>query len=380
MYLDLLLEILIGGKIGNFDMDVIIMKKKTLIVAVIFFLFLGTYIIPIAAIENEGKSIHPLNNNEILYVGGSGPGNYSNIQDAIDNSSDGDTVFVFNGTYSEEIIIEKSLQIIGKERNDTIICAKEGYNIIKIRRSGSGTKITDFTITSETISCYAGIKIDQSSDNIIENNIFIIPHSLASLSIKCSYSNNNLIKNNKIFYNGIELEGSNYNIVLENDISDINNRAIELERAHNNIIESNYIKNCLTVSISGPSDNNKVLNNSFVNNLQGVGIYGSKGNEIIGNNFEKNRFGVHLFWCGYNYIHKNNFINNYKNADVVGNFRRPFNSWKENYWDDWIGLTNPLLYLFPKFIEGEIMLGIYRTIRCLNFDFKPVREPYDIGV
>jgi hypothetical protein len=34
-----------------------------------------------------------------LYVGGSGPGNYTKIQDAIDNASNGDTVFVFNGTY-----------------------------------------------------------------------------------------------------------------------------------------------------------------------------------------------------------------------------------------------------------------------------------------
>ena len=36
---------------------------------------------------------------ETLYVGGSGPGNYSEIQDAIDNASDGDTVYIYEGTY-----------------------------------------------------------------------------------------------------------------------------------------------------------------------------------------------------------------------------------------------------------------------------------------
>jgi hypothetical protein len=36
-----------------------------------------------------------------LYVGGDGLGNYSNIQDAIDNAMDGDTVFVYNGTYNQ---------------------------------------------------------------------------------------------------------------------------------------------------------------------------------------------------------------------------------------------------------------------------------------
>jgi len=41
--------------------------------------------------------------NKILYVGGNGPNNYTKIQDAIDDARDGDTVFVFNGTYFETL-------------------------------------------------------------------------------------------------------------------------------------------------------------------------------------------------------------------------------------------------------------------------------------
>ena len=37
---------------------------------------------------------------QILYVGGTGSGNYSCINDAINNTSNGDTVFVYNGTYN----------------------------------------------------------------------------------------------------------------------------------------------------------------------------------------------------------------------------------------------------------------------------------------
>jgi len=48
-----------------------------------------------------------------LYVGGSGAGNYTRIQDAIDNASDGDTVFVYSRRYIENIVIEKSLSLIG---------------------------------------------------------------------------------------------------------------------------------------------------------------------------------------------------------------------------------------------------------------------------
>ena len=37
----------------------------------------------------------------ILYVGGSGPGNYTKIQDALDNATEGDTVYVYSNTYYE---------------------------------------------------------------------------------------------------------------------------------------------------------------------------------------------------------------------------------------------------------------------------------------
>ncbi|KAA0009241.1 MAG: hypothetical protein FE036_00850, partial [Thermoplasmata archaeon] len=43
----------------------------------------------------------------ILYVGGSGPNNYTKIQDAIDNASNGDTIKVYNGIYKENVVINK---------------------------------------------------------------------------------------------------------------------------------------------------------------------------------------------------------------------------------------------------------------------------------
>lgn len=55
---------------------------------------------------------------DILYVGGSGLHNYSRIQDAVDNASAGDIIFVYNKSspYYENIIIKKNdLQLIGKQ-------------------------------------------------------------------------------------------------------------------------------------------------------------------------------------------------------------------------------------------------------------------------
>ena len=68
------------------------MKRKWLAVGIIL-LFIGTAIIPSSG-QNIEKSSSASRGNW-LYVGGSGPGNYTKIQDAIDNASDGDTLFVY---------------------------------------------------------------------------------------------------------------------------------------------------------------------------------------------------------------------------------------------------------------------------------------------
>ena len=68
----------------------------------------------------------------ILYVGGSGPGNYTTIQGAIDDALDGDTVFVFNGTFIENIVVDKSIQLIGEDNTSTIITGVTNEHVIKI--------------------------------------------------------------------------------------------------------------------------------------------------------------------------------------------------------------------------------------------------------
>jgi len=55
------------------------------------------------------------------YVGGTGLENYSKIQDAIDNSSEGDTIFVYNGTYQESLVISWSIRLIGENRGLVVI-------------------------------------------------------------------------------------------------------------------------------------------------------------------------------------------------------------------------------------------------------------------
>jgi len=130
----------------------------------------------------------------VFYVGGSGPNNYTKIQDAIDNATDGDTVFVYSGLYYENLIVNKSVHLIGEGKDKAIIKAgkKDGIKIIE-----NNVEVSGFTIDSEKAgsnddspidisshgnfihdnnvikSEWYGIYIFNASDNVIENNSII---------------------------------------------------------------------------------------------------------------------------------------------------------------------------------------------------------------
>ncbi|UCD13584.1 MAG: hypothetical protein JSW60_08515, partial [Thermoplasmatales archaeon] len=96
--------------------------KKGLAIGIIL-LFLSVSVIPSTGTTVEKSSISFDGNT--LYVGGDGPGNYTKIQDAIDDASDGDTVFVYDDSspYQQEsyLNIEKSINLIGEDRDTTVI-------------------------------------------------------------------------------------------------------------------------------------------------------------------------------------------------------------------------------------------------------------------
>ena len=106
--------------------------NKNILVIGITILFLGTCITPTVANDTIEQSSKPISNGNILYVGGIGPDNYTKIQDAIDNASDGDTVFVFNDSspYNETITINKSITLQGEDKNITINKTNLAYLII----------------------------------------------------------------------------------------------------------------------------------------------------------------------------------------------------------------------------------------------------------
>jgi len=89
----------------------------------IMLLFVGMAFTPTSGIDLGKQSILVTLGRDTLYVGGTGTGNYSTIQEAIDDASDGDTVFVYDDSspYIENVVVDKSINLIGEDRNTTII-------------------------------------------------------------------------------------------------------------------------------------------------------------------------------------------------------------------------------------------------------------------
>jgi parallel beta-helix repeat protein len=177
---------------------------------------------------------------DTLYVGGSGPGNYTSIQEAIDNATYLDTIFVYSGTYYENVKIYTTVVLQGEDKESTIIDGGGRGDVIFV--SADNVKINGFSIINSGDNWpEAGIKPHQIehciiTDNIISNCVFGI---LTYTTFDVTISGNTVIDND----HGIHLQGTEYSYISGNNIQ--NNRiGIYLNDAsHIEIIENNFIDN-----------------------------------------------------------------------------------------------------------------------------------------
>jgi len=226
-----------------------------------------------------------------LYV----PTQYPTIQAAIDNTVNGDTVYVFNGTYIENIVVNKRIMLQGEDRGNTVIDGNGGdvvnikspyVNIsgFTIRNGGYGIymvigrdcRITDCDLHSNIHGIYLwrACRDNVISDCILHSNtnngIFIfMSSSNNSISGCTAYSNGN---------NGIMLQKfCNNNTVVNCDASSNQQNGICVFQ----IGSGNTIRDCTAhsnngsgIAIQKSSNNNTVLNCATNLNLQsGICIF-----------------------------------------------------------------------------------------------------------
>ena len=182
--------------------------KKPIYQALFTFVIAGLFIIPGSAsvfTELQKNSEQTTGRGSTIYVDDSNTGGpwdgtidypYQFIQDGIDHASGGDTISVFDGEYVENVVVSKSLDIIGEDKDETVITGDDFGTVVKI--IAEGVMITGFTIThSGNNSNNAGILIHTPYNTIVNNNI----QNNKNFGIYIIAGFNNTIYHNNIIHN-----------------------------------------------------------------------------------------------------------------------------------------------------------------------------------
>jgi parallel beta-helix repeat protein len=378
-------------------------------------------------------------NGNTLYVGGGGPGNYTNIQDAINDASDGDTVYVFDDSspYKELLVIDKSISLIGEDRDTTIIDGDykdtvvniqadsvlvSGFTIIECKKQNNWQDNVIDIIGRENViirdniisigpepwhnPSVGGIYLSGSSNNLIQDNV-IFDNSGAGRTVGIaifndssfnnisnnevygytigisSYLGNNVIYSNYIHHNceGISNHG-NSNKILNNIITNNSYEGIGNDNAVNTLISGNIINyngnggefhNGIAFVLSS---NNQVINNHISNNNPtGILLIDSNNNQIAENHiYNNNKMGIYVDFGYSNTISRNNLIYHLKNAYFdTGYIFFNRNTWDGNYYGDYSGGR---YYL----IRGTFYFLFFFSMPWINIDWHPASEPYDIEI
>ncbi len=264
---------------------------------------------------------------------------YSSIQDAVDEADPGDTIRVFEGTYEENVLIEKTLSLVGNGSSVTVVDAggsgsaifvrASWVNVSGFRCSGSGSESYDAGIRSGgnhsnifdnlCLNNAYGICLKQSSHHVVENNTcrsnsgagLQLDRTISSRilgnnfsrnerGIKCSSSEEsrferNLCSNNKWY--GIRLAYSENFFLKDNKITGTESDGLYSMNSHGVIDGNEFVNNSQDgISVRNSDDAIRISNNSCSSNVRsGIYLLGVE-NTIVNNNVcKENGDGIRLY-------------------------------------------------------------------------------------
>jgi parallel beta-helix repeat protein len=259
-----------------------ITKSKIGIIKLIIFLLTINIFLPIILINANATSNTDISYDLII----SENGNVSSIQKAIDESSPSDVIFIKNGTYTENIVIDKAIHLIGENKNSTVVDGRNTGNVFKINAQ---------YVTIEQIT--------------IQNSGNIFPNSGINLSASHATIKNNIIKNN--FY-GMTLYNADHNLIENNQIKNDDHCGIYMSESKSNTIQNNTVTNHTYngFGVYDSSNNNLIKNNNLTYNMYcGINLRISSNNTITKNIISNNNIGIHIP-SEENIIKNNTFSNN----------------------------------------------------------------------
>lgn len=267
--------------------------KKIIYLMIFLLLLLSDTCIGIEDTE-QNTTIYVDDDNIMGPWDGSQSNPYQTIQDAVDNSSEGDTIYVYEGRYNGNIIVTKTICLIGENKHDvTVIGGKHDFWI-----HADDVWIENFSI--ENSSRYFSAIYITSSGCTVKNNI--IKNNFAGVFIDGGSSNK--VINNLFLYNddrSVRLEFTQFNSISNNYIG-FGGDGIYCWSSSNNLIKDNTVDNCLRGIIIGDfSEENLMYHNNFYRNY-----YFNSAVQLMNNNWDNGMNDGGNFWDDYDGEDENN--------------------------------------------------------------------------
>jgi parallel beta-helix repeat protein len=267
------------------------------------------------------------------------PDDYPTIQAAINAATEGDTVFVRNGTYLERVVVNKTLSLVGEHCETTVIDGNAQGTVVNITAdnvnlrgftvqncyvslmgyrsviyvASGGNNISDNIVrNSSHFDTTRGIWLDNASHNTIQRNSILL-NGLAGILLEDS-ENNTIVHNHVVAnaYEGIFLVGSQGNTLADNTVSWNMDTGIYLMSSPNNTISRNHVTdNGIAIFLEGSNHNQVYDNNASVHNAEapaagfGISLRESSYCTISRNTATNYTIGMLVFYSDDNAISHN---------------------------------------------------------------------------
>lgn len=263
-------------------------------------------------------------------VDDNGPADFSSIQEAINSPDvkDGDTIYVYNGTYYENVIVNKKVSLIGEDRTYTVIYGNGIGTTVYV--TANNVNISQFTIQNGTHGIYVTSRNAHVSDNMVTN---ISSTSWAfGIRLREGLGNNTILRNvitsvqSPPDRRGWGIHAGEGNIIEENLIYDIATDGIAI-RAGNNLLIGNNISNTgrwgIQLGDHGGIVRNNVIRRNIISNINvsgaatGIRMWESYATIVEENELQNDDVAISLSNCEDNLIRNNAITNSSEIAILI---------------------------------------------------------------